>query len=57
MNTTKTTAMTDNDTKRRAFSPIQIDLLERLAQEAETRTGGNPSVVTDRASTKGRLAA
>ncbi len=57
MNTTKTTAITANDTKRRAFSPIQIDLLERLAQEAETRTGGNPSVAADRTSSKGRLVA
>ncbi len=57
MNTIKNTGLIKDDTKRRAFSPIQIDLLERLNREAETRTGSNPTVAADRPVTKSRMAA
>ncbi len=57
MNTIKNTGLIKDDTKRRAFSPIQIDLLERLNREAETRTGSNPTVAADRPGTKNRMAA
>ncbi len=57
MTTIKNTSLAKDDTRRRAFSPIQMDLLDRLSQEAETRTGDNPATLSDRPGTKSRLAA
>lgn len=47
----------DNDAKRRAFSPIQMDLVDRLAMEADTRTATLPSLHEDARAAQNRLAA
>ncbi|MEJ6401325.1 hypothetical protein [Yoonia sp. 2307UL14-13] len=47
----------DNDAKRRAFSPIQMDLVERLALEADTRTATIPLMQQDARGVQNRLAA
>lgn len=56
MNTKKTATLSDEDSKRRAFSPIQMDLVERLTREADTRTG-RPATTTERKGDASKLAA
>lgn len=57
MNTKTSATMSDEDTKRRAFSPIQMDLVERLTREADTRTGGRTVMSSERSGDSNRLAA
>ncbi len=48
---------TDNDTKRRAFSPIQMELVERLVREADTRTSVIITTQPEPTAQRNRLAA
>ena len=41
MPTRKTTTPSDEDTTRRAFSPLEMDLVERLTREADNRAGNS----------------
>ncbi|WP_411890848.1 hypothetical protein [Yoonia sp. SDW83-1] len=57
MTTKKTNGPSDEDTTRRAFLPIQMDLVERLTREAENRTGHAPCAISGKSGDSNKLAA
>ncbi|MFG5380743.1 hypothetical protein [Yoonia sp. R2-816] len=57
MTTKKTNGPSDEDTTRRAFLPIQMDLVERLTREAENRTGHASCAVSGKSGDSNKLAA
>ncbi len=57
MNVTKTKTLAAEDTKRRAFSPIHMDLVERLTRECDNMSSNRPRTAVEKSGDSNRLAA
>ena len=57
MKAKKTNTLAAEDTKRRAFLPIHMDLVERLTRECDTLSSSRPSVAPDKPANNRKLAA
>lgn len=57
MKAKNTNTLAAEDTKRRAFSPIHMDLVERLTRECDTLASSRPCAAPDKSGDSSKLAA